>query len=201
MAREQRELRAGIEGSRRETLEIRAMMKTRIPIRSGVHASWKHHQRPVSIVRWDRLKELQDAARAQGQAPVRARTPIKMKPTSPGFGVGRGRSPAPAPVAVGIDIKSPHATEQSGEVGQQDPSEKSQVGGDSAGRFHGGSQQWEATGGLGRGRSGSRRRGAQEPQLLGVAGVRNTSDGPVVQGQRRSVTQPHEVIFGRATRE
>jgi len=229
MAREQRELRAGIEGSRRETLEIRAMVKThesrldRVFKRVGdiIDDQW------ALCAGIDELKELQKAARARGQAPARASIPIEVKPTSPGVGVERRRSPEP--VAVTMDIESLYATEENGKVGQQDPSEKSQVGGNSAERSNGGSQQRVTTRTLGeewiQNREGSeqqrfglgteealerwriaseasreqralRRRGAQEPQLLG-ARARNTGDGPVAQGQRRSVTQPHEVGFGR----
>lgn len=231
MAREQRELRAGIEDSRRETGEIRAMVKThefrldRVFKRVGdiIDDQW------TLCAGIDELKELQRAAKVQEKIPARARTPIKTEPVSPTLGMGRTSSPAPEPVAATMDIESLYASDENDGTGRQHLLERDRMIGGSAERSNVEGQQQNAMGTPGeewirnrqedrqrfglatdealerwrlaseasRERRVQRQQGRQEPQLQKGAGVQNASAEPGTQGQRRSVTQPHEVGFGR----
>ena len=231
MAREQRELRAEVEGSRRETLEIRAMVKThesrldRVFKRVGdiIDDQW------TLCAGIDELKELQRATRVQRPAPTHTRTPVKAEPVSPNVDAGQMRSPAPERAAVTMDIESLYASEEGDGNGQRDPfeqrqeadglDERSNVGnrqqdamrtpGEEWIRNRQGDQQrfglateealerWRLASEASREQRALRRQGTQGPQPQRGLGIRNTGAGPGTPEQRRSVTQPHEVGFGR----
>ena len=113
MAREQQSIRTEVESLRRETFEIRALVKTHESRLSQVF------QRVGDIIegQWglrsgiDELKTLRGAVGARGQGSSLVETPIKSEPVSPDLAIQPEVSPEPFPVMVS-DIESLYATDE-----------------------------------------------------------------------------------------
>ena len=150
------------------------------------------------------VKKLQEAAETRGKAQTPTQTPIKSEPVSPN-----------------IDIESLYASEEDDRPGPSqgrgDPMEQinedtgqrqeaAEPPGDTWTRRWNGSQfglgndealeRWHPASEASRQRRMLGQQEAQEPQQQGGSGTRDPSDEQAC-GQRRSVTQPYEVGFGR----
>ena len=228
MAREQRGMRTEIESSRRETFELRVLVKThearlgRVFQRIGdvIEDQWSLR------AGFDELrKEMRDAAGARGQGSTPARTPIKSEPVSPHISAKQEGSPEPFIVTIS-DIESLYASERDEPLG--DPSGPSRERRDVTGRPNRSNEQQETMGTPGeewiRNRSGQHRFGlgtaealerwrmaseaSRERRARGQQGdprsQRQVGSGALrpedepTREQRRSVTQPYEVGFGRS---
>ena len=225
MAREQQSIRTEIESSRRETFEIRVLVKT--------HESRLNRmfQRVGDIIedQWglragiDELKTLRGAVGARGQGSNPVETPIKSEPVSPDLAVQPVVSPEPFVVTVS-DIESLYATdekpvargtpesqERRGTVEQPVVVERREVPitpGEAWIQNRNGQrrrglgteevlQRWRAASEESRERR-ARKRGVRDtPQQQGPGNRDIRNQTPAEGQQRRSVTQPHEVGFGR----
>jgi len=153
LLQEQRELRAGVKGLRHETLEVKAIVEA--------HGSRLDHlfQRTGDIADGqralragiDELKQLQRAAivQAQGQAPARARTPMKTRPISRNIDAGDMRSAPSDRVVVTMDVESIYASDENDGVGLRDQSGRGHAVGDAVEYFDVEGRQQEAAGMLG----------------------------------------------------
>jgi hypothetical protein len=119
MTHEQRGLQTEIEGSRRETFELRVLVKTHEArlgrvfqcIGDVIEDQWSLR------AGFDELrKELRDASGAQGQGSTPARTPIKSELVSLHISVKQEGSPEPFIVTVS-DIESLYASERDKPLG------------------------------------------------------------------------------------
>jgi hypothetical protein len=228
MAHEQRGLRTEIESSRRETFEVRVLVKThesrlnRVFQRIGdvIEDQWSLH------AGFDELKkELRDAAGTRGQVATPTSTPIKSEPVSPHISGRQEGSPEPFIVTVS-GVESLYASEEDEPLG--DPPGPTRDRGNTAERTNRGNEQQETMGTPGeewiRNRNGQHRFGlgtaealerwrmaseaSRERRARGRQGdprsQRQVGSGALRPGddptreQRRSVTQPYEVGFGRS---
>jgi hypothetical protein len=224
---EQRGLRTEIEGSRRETFELRVLVKThearlgRMFQRIGdvIEDQWSLR------AGFDELrKELRDAAGVRGQGPTPTQTPIKSEPISPHISAKQEGSPEPFIVTVS-DIESLYASEREPLGGPSDPIRER---GDATEQPNRSNERQETMGTPGeewiRNRNGQHRFGlgtaealerwrlaseaSRERRARGQQGdprsQRQVGSGALRPGeqppreQRRSVTQPYEVGFGRS---
>jgi len=226
MAQEQRQLRTEVEGSRRETFEVRVLVKTHESRLNRVF------QRIGNIVddQWvvragiDELsKQLQEAMGDQGQAATPNRTPIKSEPVSLNIGSRQAVSPEPFVVTVTNNESLSYASEEDVVLEHGTPPDQGQERGGSANhsdgvartlgedwiqnrdgrqRFGLGTdealERWRAASEASRERRTLRRQGSQQQRESGTRerDTQNTGNGQM-RGQRRSITQPHEVGFGR----
>jgi len=226
MAQEQRQLRTEVEGSRRETFEVRVLVKTnesrlnRVFQRIGdvIDDQW------VVRAGIDELsKKLQGAAGVQGQAATPNQTPIKPEPVSLNVSSRREASPEPFIVTVTDAESLSYASEEDVRIEHRTPPDQSREQGGSAGHADGAArtpgeewvqnrdgrrrfglgtdealERWHAASEASRERQTLRRQGIQQQ---GGSGVREREARNAINGQtreqRRSVTQPHEVGFGR----
>jgi hypothetical protein len=174
----------------------------------------------------DELKTLQEAAGVRGQEPRPEETPIKFETVSPNLSAGQDTSPEPFIVTVS-DIESLYATneEPAAQVVQPDrnwdqddasgppraisqqqetpvtPGEAWICNRNGRCRYGSGTdealEQWRAASEASSEQQAQRQRGVQDPQRQEPKnpglGTENSEDGR----RHRSVTQPHEVGFGR----
>ena len=227
MAREQQSIRTEIESSRREMFEIRVLAKThesqlnRVFQRVGdiIEDQWGLR---AGI---DELKTLWGAAGAQGRGSSPVETPIKSEPVSPDLAIQPEVSPEPFVVTVS-DIESLYATdekpiaqgtpegqerrdtaEQPVLVEQQEvpitPGEAWIRNRDGQRRRGLGTeeilQRWRAASEESHERRAQKRGVQDTPQRQGPRNLDIRNQTPAEGQQRRSVTQPHEVGFGRGS--
>ena len=166
------------------------------------------------------VKRLQEAAETQGQAGTPTRTSVKSEPVSTNIGMGLNGSLRPF-LASRSGIESLYASEEDDNPGRgrgredtegqpnMDPGqdrEAVETPGEAWIRRRNGHrfglgtdealERWRAASEASRQRRGLAQRGVQEPQERGESGTRDANYRPVHE-QRRSVTQPYEVGFGR----
>ena len=119
IAQDQRQLRTEVEAARRETFEVRVLVKT--------HKAWLNqvfkHIGDVINNQWalragmDELKQLQGAAGGRNRVTEPIQTPIKSEPVSPEINGGQ-RTSLELFIVMVSDIESLYASEGNGCVGQ-----------------------------------------------------------------------------------
>ena len=219
IAQEQRQLRTEVVGARRETFEVRVLVKThearlnQVFKRIGdvIDDQW------VMRAGIDELKGLRATTGDRDQAVEPTRTPIKSEPVSPDLNAGQQASPEPFIVTVS-GIESLYASERDDRAGQNQGQERlgehpsaednqrqevTETPGEAwvrnreERRFGLGTEEalerWRMASEASRQQRALRRQGAQNPRQQGESGTRIVNNDQ----ERRSVTQPHEVGFGR----
>ena len=119
IAQEQRQLRMEVVGARRETFEVRVLVKTH---EARLNQVFKHigdviDDQWVLRAGMEELKKLRETAGGWDQADEPTRPPIKSEPLSPDLNAGQQVSPEPFIVTIS-DIESLYASKRDDRAGQ-----------------------------------------------------------------------------------